>query len=398
MLTRRGDLTAAGSAIWRLDNLRDGRLDLKCRFISSSLFLSGDLRHETRTWIVHPDGLLVVDGNVVRGLAPDERTIAASLQRACMARPAVGGDAAADAEDAAADDDDDDDDDSRNKRKSPDGISFHAGGTLVDVLTQLGAIGGPKAAGTVAPAVLQLHEGGDMITFDALRAALARVEPGSSLDGPGGAAAAGRLEKDRGQNGHEEKDDVGSTRSADADAAPLYKSVVVVIGDDQGFSEADEALLQPVAQRICLGKRPLLASHCAVLLHHYLDQLHSCPSRARPRHDRAAVRRVGPGALLVCGGCERKGRVLPAGKAAEEAKEGRGGGAGGGGCIAFSASQAKKGKARRCVQCRATFDRQLGLASVARDADRQRRRQCAQEEELEPGDKGGKGGSLNGAM
>jgi len=68
---------------------------------------------------------------------------------------------------------------------------------------------------------------------------------------------------------------------------PLAGGVVVIIGDDRGMSKDDEDLITKKVeaksgkiQKISLGGDVLFASHCIVLLNHYLDKmLHSCKSR-----------------------------------------------------------------------------------------------------------------------
>ncbi len=60
--------------------------------------------------------------------------------------------------------------------------------------------------------------------------------------------------------------------------------VVVVLGDNRGLTAAELATVtQEAAARglpllpVSLGATPLLASHCLVLIHHYLDQrVHCC--------------------------------------------------------------------------------------------------------------------------
>jgi tRNA pseudouridine-54 N-methylase len=78
---------------FRLDDLVNGRIDLMCRLISSSLFISHDMRRNTICWLVvkyeskdqgEPDPqqyrTFEIRGKEVRRLRVDERNIALQLQ------------------------------------------------------------------------------------------------------------------------------------------------------------------------------------------------------------------------------------------------------------------------------------------------------------------------------
>ena len=67
-----------------LNDLPAGRVDVLCRCVCAALFVSHGVRKSVHVWLVLRDaGLTVcVDGAEVRGLHPDERSIAAALRRA----------------------------------------------------------------------------------------------------------------------------------------------------------------------------------------------------------------------------------------------------------------------------------------------------------------------------
>jgi len=72
-----------------LDDLAGGagRLDLLCRCVSAALFLSHDLRRDTRVALVLADELTVeFDGATLRYAHPDERNIAALVRTALEGR------------------------------------------------------------------------------------------------------------------------------------------------------------------------------------------------------------------------------------------------------------------------------------------------------------------------
>jgi hypothetical protein len=73
---------------------------------------------------------------------------------------------------------------------------------------------------------------------------------------------------------------IGAARAGGRDT-----EVLTVLGDHVGLADSDSEWLaswcatQPDVRlwRVSLGQRSLLASHCIVLLHHYMDlELHAC--------------------------------------------------------------------------------------------------------------------------
>ena len=73
-----------------LNNLPNGRLDVLARCVAASLFVSYGIRQSTRLWLLLRDvGLTIsVDGAHVRGLHPDERTLAAAIRQTLLSQPA----------------------------------------------------------------------------------------------------------------------------------------------------------------------------------------------------------------------------------------------------------------------------------------------------------------------
>ena len=64
-----------------------GRMDLVCRCISSALWVSNDLRRDTRIFITfegptNPPKTIVFDGYSLKGVNPDERNIASHIKKA----------------------------------------------------------------------------------------------------------------------------------------------------------------------------------------------------------------------------------------------------------------------------------------------------------------------------
>jgi len=64
-----------------------GRMDLLCRCVSSSLFLSHDLRRDVECYLIlcggpGPEKTILFRGSEVRRLSPDERSSAALIKRA----------------------------------------------------------------------------------------------------------------------------------------------------------------------------------------------------------------------------------------------------------------------------------------------------------------------------
>lgn len=81
-------LKARTSPNFSLDNLQNaGRMDLVCRAVSNALYISNDLRRDTVIHIAmsgpsNPPKLISFYGETLKGIEPDERTIAKAIQEA----------------------------------------------------------------------------------------------------------------------------------------------------------------------------------------------------------------------------------------------------------------------------------------------------------------------------
>ena len=80
---------AATSGAFSLDNLPGGagRMDILCRCVNSSLFLSHDLRRDVECYLVlcgepNPPMTVLFRGSEIRNLSPDERSSAALIKKA----------------------------------------------------------------------------------------------------------------------------------------------------------------------------------------------------------------------------------------------------------------------------------------------------------------------------
>ena len=64
-----------------------GRMDILCRCVNASLFLSHDLRRDVRVFLIlkgdpSPPKLICFDGSLIRYLSPDERSAASLIKKA----------------------------------------------------------------------------------------------------------------------------------------------------------------------------------------------------------------------------------------------------------------------------------------------------------------------------
>jgi len=204
-----------------LDDLVRGRVDLACRIISSAFFLSHDLRHNVEVALLlgpTAERALLVTG-AVRTLRPDERSIAAVL-RAALRRPP-------------------------DRPGNIPGVHVLEAGRAAG-----GALGRTLAHWTETPAAWTLAA---ELREDAAAGPEALLEHlaerRAAADGPG--------------------------------------TLIALLGDSRGLGERQAGFFREWAEAttsgvlpVQLGQQPLLGSHCVVLLHHYLDRAHCCPSKA----------------------------------------------------------------------------------------------------------------------
>lgn len=75
------DFLARGA--FKLNNLPKGRVDVLARCVSSAVFLSHGVREQTRIWLQlqEADVTLCLDGSTIKGMHPDERSLAAAMKR-----------------------------------------------------------------------------------------------------------------------------------------------------------------------------------------------------------------------------------------------------------------------------------------------------------------------------
>jgi len=210
-------------------------MDVGCSCVSAALFRSQSLRGNTCVSLCFKEEAqrLEVRGASIRRLQPDDFSVAVRLHAAMAspAGPADGVGPGGEVCDAAAY--------SQSDRR---GFLLRPGSTEEAVRAALAESDPP-------PAVLLLHARGEPI-----EAACARLQP--------------LLRRQAGEGG-------------------AARGVVVVLGDDRGLLDDDEALVARLAGeagapllRVSLGGVVLFSSHSIVLLHHYLDKLlHACALR-----------------------------------------------------------------------------------------------------------------------
>lgn len=233
-----------------LDDLRTGRVDLAARLITASLVCSQRLRHNSEVWMpflggddpaVHPTTVCVT-GGLVRGLHPSELSTATRLRQAFDALGEGGPDAG-----------------TPTPNLHPDlrGFRILPGG-LAEALTE--ALTLARADGTRAPMLL-LAQGAPPL-MRVLDAAVASEGVAGGVD-------------------------VSPSPPAGAGGSGL-RDMVIVLGDHIGLSTEEEDLVSALGAsvagggpvwRASLAQGALLASQCIVIVNHYLDAIHDCPSR-----------------------------------------------------------------------------------------------------------------------
>jgi len=226
-------------------SLRDGRMDVACSCLSAALFRSQSLRGNSAMTLCYKGGerpqLLEVRGSVIRGLQPDDFSVACRLRQAAS-RP-MGEEDGLDPRSGEVVD--------ACKYSQSLNRGFHlSDGTTEDALRQALAEDAKHNCG-LTPAILLLDAQGEHI--DQICPQLLAYGKEQDKAQPRGRA----------------------------------RGIVVVLGDDRGLLPEDECMIAQVAQefstrifRVSLGPVVLFASHSIVLLHHYLDKLcHPCRLR-----------------------------------------------------------------------------------------------------------------------
>ena len=280
-----------------LDRLREGRIDLAARLVCATLMASQRLRHNAQLWLpflgeAEPDQFtLCVTGGTVRGLHPAERDTATRIRGAIDAlRGGAGGAGGAAASgggngsDAAAD------------GAKPSVAASSAAQSTTTTTTRpamerelrgfrvlpggyeaalRGALEQAREGGTKAPLLL-LVQGAPPLA-DVLRAHFGAPE-GEEEEEEEGAGTAGKAAV--------EATEAAEAAEAVAPSPSPLRDMVVSLGDNVGLTAEDEAVARRVGAEAggggpvlaaSLGSGCLLASHCVVILHHYLDAYHECP-------------------------------------------------------------------------------------------------------------------------
>ena len=287
-------------ADFHLDQLREGRIDLAARLVCATLMASQRLRHNAQLWLPflgepEPDRFtLCVTGGTVRGLHPAELDTATRIRSALDALRGGGTASGSDGSDvtcgtkpeAAASAQP-----ARPLERELRGFRVLPGGyeaALREALTQA------REGGTRAPLLL-LVQGAPPLS-DVLRAHFG--------------APPGEEEEEEQQQQQQQESVVAAAARVEAAPSPLL-DLVVSLGDNVGLSAEEEAVARRVGAEAggggpvlaaSLGSGCLLASHCIVILHHYLDAYHECPpqlwaapppevGRMRRQHQRKSAAR-----------------------------------------------------------------------------------------------------------
>ena len=240
-------------------NLRGGRVDLACRLLTAALIASQRLRHNTQLWLPflgdsERPQTLCVSGGAVRSLHPCEDDTAARLRHAF---------------------------DSLSTGPAPEAATTSAGGLATD-------------NARLAPSTER-----DLRGFRVLPADFQVALTEALMDARCGGTAAPLLLLLEGAP------PLSNVLADYRASAGVLTDLVIVLGDDRGLTEEEIAMVHDVGTRaggggpvICasIGSCSLLASQCIVLVHHYLDAIHNCPSRlweSPTPESRHAARQIG---------------------------------------------------------------------------------------------------------
>ena len=270
------------------DDPREGRIDLAARLVTASLVASQRLRHNSQMWLPFlgdsPPSTLCVTGGTVRGLHPSERDTVSRFRHAIDSLRGEGEGAEA---------------------GGGAGGAGGAGGT---------ADGGDEGGGDEGGGEEEGGEAGDGESGG--RGSGARPHPDRSvrgfrlMEGAGLEAAlveALTLAREGGTAAPLLVLEQGAPPLAEVLQGSCFspaalRDMVVVLGDDIGLTEAETAMAKRVGAEAAgggpvlgasFGSGCLLASHCIVLLHHYLDNMHDCPPQlwAGPSEEVHKIRR-----------------------------------------------------------------------------------------------------------
>eukprot|EP00548_Thalassiothrix_antarctica_P000183 CAMPEP_0194144222 /NCGR_PEP_ID=MMETSP0152-20130528/13287_1 /TAXON_ID=1049557 /ORGANISM="Thalassiothrix antarctica, Strain L6-D1" /LENGTH=493 /DNA_ID=CAMNT_0038843967 /DNA_START=276 /DNA_END=1757 /DNA_ORIENTATION=+ len=285
---------------FEISELLKGRLDVLCRCSSSALWVSNDIRKDTSLFLMlFPHNITIeIQGQHVKGLNPDERTMALYLQRTLL----IGDKHKLDQDDADANCSellDVEDSDTiinpdasqlrqkekvvrlkQKNRQRPDIINPHKPGALPkSERNRLRAIRKEREAMVrritksdntyvEPPAGFVFHRNDTLQArldqFAADGPILMLSEIGESL---GGVLGTMNTNSSHGNGA------VQSTSTGDNNGLTMNSTTTLLLGNQLGYSEADEKLLTEnvSVNPVSLGPLSLLTSQCITIMHHYLD-------------------------------------------------------------------------------------------------------------------------------
>lgn len=229
---------AVGAGRFEINNLREGHVDCMARCISSALFVSHGVRRATRLWLIlrEPRTTICLDGVTAKCLSPDERSLGAAMKRALHA--------AANAD--------------RGATVDPGWAVF-----LNDSLeTRM------RTLANAATGLVVLHELGaplgEVLRECATPRGDSRRDGGDDGGGDGGGGGSSTGEAMDEATGEAMGEATGAARAA----------TVLVVGDHQGFTKEEEALLfdELNGRRARVSPVPLLGSQSIVLALAVMDE------------------------------------------------------------------------------------------------------------------------------
>ena len=266
------------NGIFDVNNLPKGRLDVLARCITSSLWISNEIRADTNVFLMLGEHNVTIEvrGSSVRSLTPDERTIALYLQRSLWNKgidkhelilggqvdvPYTFANSTPQAQGTYMNPQSTPMSEEKRVRdmkkgreaminrintthygKSPlPGFILHQNDNLQDRLKQLITL--PSGDNNDASVIYMLSENGDPL-WDVLEAA--------------------RIRHAR---------EINNVQQSTTDSKPAI-TTTLILGNQLGYSEDDEKLLlgTPAVQEVSLGSLSLLTSQCITITHHYLDR------------------------------------------------------------------------------------------------------------------------------
>ena len=224
-----------------INNLRTGHVDAYARCTSAAMFISHGVRQATRLWLVlrDVDITICLDGAAAKSLSPDERSLAAAIKRALWA--SANGDFT---------------------NVDP-GWAVFPNDSLESRLRTLTAV--------QPPTLLCCTSSARRLAWYSTR--LRRYAGARNL--PAGVMAKAKAEDDGGGDGGGDCGRGDGAGDGGSRSRAVERAVtVLVVGDNQGFTKEEEALLFDglCGTRARVSAVPLLGSHCIILAHAVMDE------------------------------------------------------------------------------------------------------------------------------